>query len=116
MTQESERNTTALSLSQFLTDRADKSTFTFRIYDNDVSRNRYRYGIMFEGTTGLPMRMYTLFADTTNTITVINMGDSSVAPPWTVTLTWDSGSTGYGTLTFTRTSIAYGGIRVIWFN
>ena len=117
LTRESARNTTALSLSQFLTNRADQSTFTFRIYDNDVSRNRYRYGIMFEGTTGLPMRMYTLFADTTNTITVINIGDPSSTPPWTVTLTWDSGQTGYGTLTFTRTSsVAYGGIRVIWFN
>ena len=95
-------------------DCADKSSFTFALYDEDVSRNRYRYGLMVEGTGGLAMKIYTIFADTTNALTILNPVTGAAAP-WTGTLSF--GSDGNGTLTLARSEgTAYGGVRIIWFN
>lgn len=69
---------------------------------------------MIEGTAGLSMKIYTIFADTTNALTILNPVTGAAAP-WTGTLSF--GSDGNGTLTLTRDSEkAYGGVRIIWFN
>ena len=101
------------STGQFFCNSSNKSSYTFTVVRSPNIGNRYRYGMFMIGDENTPPSLFSIFIDTTSTVTIAKMTGTTTAT-FTATISWDTTET--GTLSITASTTIYGGIRGIWFD
>ena len=99
---------------QFFADMVDKKNYFFTVKRRNGNA-RYRYGLFITGNTAVMPTLYSIFADTNNSVTITKLaGDST--KPFTGTLSYDSAGVGTLGISVGDNVNAYGGLRGIWFD